>query len=676
MEEHEMSIHNIYYATKPFIPRRAQILCRRLIARAKRRIHHDIWPIHPLSSTPPEGWKGWPGQKQFALLLSHDVDTAKGHERSSRLMKIEQQLGFRSSFNFVPERYQVSPILRQNLVDNGFAVGVHGLTHDGKLFRSLEVFKERAARINHYLKEWGSCGFHSPSMISNLDWIADLDIEYDCSTFDTDPFEPQPDGVKTIFPFWVVNNQKPRHYVELPYTLPQDHCLFVIFKQKDIKTWKEKLDWIAANGGLALLNTHPDYMNFDGTSCAFEEYPVEFYVSFLKYVKTKYAERCWHVLPLELARFIKDTMPVPEISNAPVESMTRSEKPKKTIWIDLDNTPHVPFFIPIKKELENRGCRVVLSARDAFQVCELATQNGLEYKKVGRHFGKYVIMKLYGWISRALALIPFVIKHKPDLALSHGSRSQVLIANLLKIPTVVIMDYEYGKVPPLTRPDWEIVPEVVSAHELPGKRVLKYTGLKEDVYVPFFIPDARILNELGLGEQDLIVTVRPPATEALYHNPEGELIFSELMNWILKSSDAKIVLLPRNTKQGITIKGENKPWFTAGRVIVPEKAINGLNLLHFSDVVISGGGTMNREAAALGVPVYSIFRGPLGAVDKRLEAEGRLIMISALEEIPQKLRLAKRNKCILYESGNRPALKQIIDHIEAILNTESAARCL
>jgi hypothetical protein len=667
-----MRFHKIYYTIKPLIPRRVQILSRRLIARAKRRIHYGKWPIHPISSAPPEGWKGWPGQKKFALILSHDVDTAKGRERSQRLSKIEQQLGFRSSFNFVPEGYPVSSVLRQNLVDMGFAVGVHGLTHDGKLFKNREAFIEKAARINHYIKEWGSSGFHSPSMLSNLDWTVDLDIEYDCSTFDTDPFEPQPDGVKTIFPFWVINHQRSRDYVELPYTLPQDHCLFVILKQKDIRIWEEKLDWIADNGGMALLNTHPDYMNLDGTPCAFEEYPVDYYISFLEYIKTKYTGQYWHVLPREMARYIKDTMPVPRILTTRVENETRPARPKKKIWIDLDNTPHVPFFIPIKKELENRGYRVVLSARDAFQACELATQNGLEYKKVGRHFGKFMILKLYGWISRALALIPFVIKYKPNLALSHGSRSQVLIANLLKIPTVVIMDYEHGKVPPLTRPDWEIVPEVISSHVLPGKRVLKYSGLKEDVYVPSFVPDARMLDELGLEEKDLIVTVRPPATEAHYHNSESDLIFSDLMNWILKSSDAKIVLLPRNSKQGITIKEENASWFVTGRVIVPEKAINGLNLLHFSDVVISGGGTMNREAAALGVPVYSIFRGPQGAVDRQLEAEGRLIMISAPAEISQIIKLVKRNKSIFYESGSRPALKQIVDHIEAIMNKERA----
>jgi uncharacterized protein len=341
----------------------------------------------------------------------------------------------------------------------------------------------------------------------------------------------------------------------------------------------------------------------------------------------------------------------------------------KKIWIDLDNTPHVPFFVPIKKELEARGYSVFFSARDAFQVCELATQNGLTYIKRGRHFGRNRIMKLYGWISRSLALAPLIIKYRPALALSHGSRAQVLIANLFSIPTLVIMDYEYTKVPPFTRPGWEIVPDVISSDKLPGRKILKYTGLKEDVYVPSFVPDPKILTELALKDEDIVVTVRPPATEAHYHNPESELIFSELMNWILAHPLTRVVLLPRNQKQGISIRETYESWFDSRRIIIPEKAIDGLNLLHFSDLVISGGGTMNREAAALGVPVYSIFRGPLGAVDRKLESDGRLIMIASPGEVSQKIRLIKRNKLAVYEPGDRPALKQIIEHIETVIRT-------
>ena len=143
------------------------------------------------------------------------------------LMKLEKSLGFRSSFNLVPRRYGVAPKVRNILVENGFEVGVHGLYHDGKYFESREEFSERAGLINHYLREWCAVGYRSPSMLHNLDWIRELNIEYDSSTFDTDPFEPQPDGVCTIYPFTVSGTEREKGYIELPYTLPQDFLLFV-----------------------------------------------------------------------------------------------------------------------------------------------------------------------------------------------------------------------------------------------------------------------------------------------------------------------------------------------------------------------------------------------------------------------------------------------------------------
>jgi len=224
-------------------------------------------------------------------------------------MDIEKRFRFRSSFNFVPERYRVDPTLRTQLVEDGFEIGVHGLSHDGKLYKSRKIFQKRAVKINEYLEEWDAVGFRSPAMHHNLEWIHDLDIEYDASTFDTDPFEPQPDGVGTIFPFWVQNEDNSKGYVELPYTLPQDFTLFILMKEKNIDIWKKKLDWIAECGGMALVNTHPDYMNFDGGKLGLEEYPADYYREFLEYVKEKYEGQYWHVLPREMARFWKNNNP-------------------------------------------------------------------------------------------------------------------------------------------------------------------------------------------------------------------------------------------------------------------------------------------------------------------------------------------------------------------------------
>lgn len=297
-----------YYSVKPMVPRKLQILIRRRATKLKLRHCLDTWPINPASGKPPKSWRGWPNGKRFALLLMHDVDTERGHAKCRHLMTLEMQMGFRSSFNFVPERYDVSAALRNELVRNGFEVGVHGLKHDGRLFLSRKAFDQRVPRINLYLKKWKSTGFTSPSMHRRLEWMHALEITHATSSFDTDPFEPQPYGVDTIFPFWVNGRPGNEGYVELPYTLPQDHCLFVLMRERDIDFWKMKLDWIAAHGGMALVNTHPDYMKFDDGPIGMEEYPKRFYEEFLGYVEEEYAGQYWHALPRDLAEFWRNAM--------------------------------------------------------------------------------------------------------------------------------------------------------------------------------------------------------------------------------------------------------------------------------------------------------------------------------------------------------------------------------
>lgn len=302
----------IFYNIKPLIPRRLQLAMRRLRARVKLRTHSDTWPIDEAAAKPPKDWKGWPEGKRFAFILTHDVDTQAGHDRCRDLAALEMEMGFRSSFNFVPERYIVSSDLRKYLVSQGFEVGVHGLRHDGKYFNSRSHFRKRVERINRYIKDWEAVGYRSPSMLHNLDWFHDLDIEYDASTFDTDPFEPQADGVRTIFPFFVEKGNSGKGFVELPYTLPQDFTLFILMRHRDIGIWKRKVDWIVEHGGMVLLNVHPDYINFKN-GFHLEEYPRCFYEDILLYIKTKYNNSYWHVLPREVAKFISNKQVVANI---------------------------------------------------------------------------------------------------------------------------------------------------------------------------------------------------------------------------------------------------------------------------------------------------------------------------------------------------------------------------
>ncbi|MFQ5741527.1 MAG: glycosyltransferase [Acidobacteriota bacterium] len=298
-------LSSVYYQVKPLIPRRIQLQLRRWRVSRQLPSYRRVWPIDPEAGTPPEGWKGWPGGRQFALVLTHDVESAKGQQKCRALASLEESLGFRSAFNFVPEGYTVDPDLRAELRDRGFEVGVHGLNHDGKLYSSHCVFQDRAKRINAYLKNWTAVGFRSPAMHHDLDWIRELHVEYDCSTFDTDPFEPQPDPAGTIFPFWGGGTSGTGGYVELPYTLCQDFTLFVLMRQKTISIWQQKLDWIAEKRGMALVNTHPDYMNLSSEPGSIEEYSVERYRDFLEYVKDAYEGSYWHALPREAAHYFR-----------------------------------------------------------------------------------------------------------------------------------------------------------------------------------------------------------------------------------------------------------------------------------------------------------------------------------------------------------------------------------
>ena len=194
----------LYYQFKPLIPWKIRMGVRRALARKTRVQSAGVWPISETANRAPAGWPGWPDGKKFAFVLTHDVEGSTGLAKSRQLVRLEMQRGFRSSFNLIPEgEYPIPPELLAELKQNGFEIGVHDLYHDGKLYRSRKHFSENAKQINHYLQAWGACGFRSGFMHHRLEWYQDLNIAYDASTFDTDPFEPQPDGVNTIFPFWM-----------------------------------------------------------------------------------------------------------------------------------------------------------------------------------------------------------------------------------------------------------------------------------------------------------------------------------------------------------------------------------------------------------------------------------------------------------------------------------------
>ena len=293
----------LYYQMKPFLPRPLGIFLRKGYRQMQEQQFALGWPVEDryarfhyqylAQALRQRGLREvsylhfWPDAHRFALVLTHDVEEAAGCAFVEEVARLEETLGFRSAFNFVPERYPIDPGLFSSLRQRGFEVGVHGLKHDGKLFFSRRVFEQRAAKINHYIRAWEAVGFRAPHMHRNAEWLQALDIEYDSSFFDTDPYEPMPGGTMSIWPFVL------GAFVEMPYTLPQDHTLMTILGERSARLWLKKVDFIEQWRGMALVNTHPDYLRARGH--------LDIYKQFLTTLKER--GNYWHALPGDVARW-------------------------------------------------------------------------------------------------------------------------------------------------------------------------------------------------------------------------------------------------------------------------------------------------------------------------------------------------------------------------------------
>lgn len=366
------------------------------------------------------------------------------------------------------------------------------------------------------------------------------------------------------------------------------------------------------------------------------------------------------------------------LSTSPVSTKLQAQKAlhPKTVWIDLENSPHVPFFKPVIEQLEARGHHVIVTARDCFQVCDLADLFHMKYKAMGRHFGKNKLAKVFGLGLRVLQMSPTAVFNRPDLCLSHGSRSHVIVSALFHIPNLIIFDYEHTAWVKWMRPNWVMAPEVIAEANIvnkgiPKEMLLRYRGIKEDVYAPSFRPSPDLKQKLGIKENELLVTIRPPASEAHYHNPEAEILQTAVFEKLNTYPDVRVVLVPRTPRQGAEIRAQFPAMFESKKAFIPEHVVDGLDLIWASDLVISGGGTMNREAAALDVPVYSIFRGTIGAVDRYLVAQNRLVLIESVEDVKNKINVVRRDKS---QSKRREsaALETVLQNVLNILEAQDA----
>ena len=232
----------------------------------------------------------YPNNYTSAVVLTHDVEEEHGFNFIPKLLELEEKYGFKSSWNIVPYKYKIDEGIIKLIQDLGHEVGIHGYNHDGKLYYSEKIFNYRAKFINDAVKKYDAVGFRSPQVHRNLEWLQKLDIKYDASCFDYDPFQPFPGGTGSIWPFIVGK------FVELPYTLPQDHKLFYVLKQKDIDIWKNKANWIVKNYGMILTLTHPDYLIKRDNFKLYEEL-----LDFLMGI-----ENTWKCLPKEISHWWKD----------------------------------------------------------------------------------------------------------------------------------------------------------------------------------------------------------------------------------------------------------------------------------------------------------------------------------------------------------------------------------
>lgn len=316
------------------------------------------------------------------------------------------------------------------------------------------------------------------------------------------------------------------------------------------------------------------------------------------------------------------------------------------VWIDLTNSPHVLVLRPVVEDLIARGHEVEVTARDFAQTVALAERHGLNATVIGRHRGEEKLKKAVGLASRSTALYRWARGRGFDVALGHGSNDVTVAAKLLRIPSATMFDYEYATVQHTI--NCRLARSVVVPAAIPPERLARYgaigkirayEGLKEEYYLSDLDPDRAVLTELGLDDAEPIIVIRTAPEVSLYHSSGGDDQFAEVLRRV---QGKQAVVLPRTEHQRREI-------VEAGGFIVPEQAIDAPSLIAFADLVVSAGGTMNREAVALGTPVYTTFAGVMGAVDENLIAAGRLRKLESADQVV----LEKRERAADGSSADR-----------------------
>jgi len=330
------------------------------------------------------------------------------------------------------------------------------------------------------------------------------------------------------------------------------------------------------------------------------------------------------------------------------------------LWVDMTNSPHVLVLRPIIDEFRRRGWDVDVTAREFAQTLPLLERFDIPYTLIGRHRGRAMLAKAWGLVSRSAAMVRFGAGKGYDLALSHASNDLPVASRLLSIPHVTMFDYEFAKLSHHINVRLSVkalVPDAIPLEALApyggtAEKVDRYPGLKEEYYLADFEPDARIMERMGLDEDKVMIVLRTPPSMAAYHRMENP-IFDDVLKLVASRDDVQAVALIRTPDQIAGIEGVG-----SANIRVPREVVDAQSLVYYADVVVSGGGTLNREAVALGTPAYTVFQGVMGAVDTKLMEEGRLMPLSTAED----LALTKKTPGV---ARVRRPVSDLVDRIEA-----------
>jgi predicted glycosyltransferase len=308
------------------------------------------------------------------------------------------------------------------------------------------------------------------------------------------------------------------------------------------------------------------------------------------------------------------------------------------IWFDLDNSPHVPLFKPILGEFDKKGIEYIITARDFAQTKELLELNGLKYRLIGNFIGKNKTGKVTSTVLRAGKLYKFIRDKKISLAFSHGVRSQSIASRMAGIRSISMTDYEYSEKHIVNIfSNFILIPKIIPESRLKDaginlKKVIRYNGFKEEIYLADFVPLDGIRHSLNITDENVLIVIRPPSLLSSYHDSQSEFYLKTAVQYFAEFDDARCIIVNRSEAEKNYIESII-PAKHNYKFMFLRKPVDGLQLLYAADIAISGGGTMNRESALLGTETYSIFTGKTPYIDEYLEKEKRLKIIREPSEI-------------------------------------------